>query len=347
MKSVDKKRKNERVVSGTAVEDEKKGDLALRPKRLADFIGQEKLREKLNVSMEAARSRGEALEHVLFHGPPGLGKTTLAHIIANEMEVRVKVTSGPVLEKKGDLVGILSGFQPGEILFIDEVHRLPRVVEEVLYPAMEDFCLDIVTGRGPYARTLRLNLPRFTIIGATTRAGYVTGPLRDRFGLSYRIDFYSAAEIEQVVLRSAQDLPVEISADGATAIAARSRGTPRVANRLLRRVRDYAQVREKGAISAGTVAKAMEMLGVDTLGLDDMDRKILLALAEKYRGRAVGVEAIASAIAEEVDTIEDVYEPYLVQVGLLDRTAGGRRATPKLFKHLGLKMPKGVQGKLL
>jgi len=326
----------DRIVSPKLKEEEIVLDTSLRPRRLADFIGQDGVKENLKVFITAAKEREEALEHVLLYGPPGLGKTTLAMVIAHEMEVNIKRTSGPAIERAGDLAAILTNLHEGDILFIDEVHRLSRVVEEVLYPAMEDFALDIVIGKGPSARSIRLRLPHFTLIGATTRLALMTSPLRSRFGVVYRLGFYDQAAIEEIVRRSARILGVEIDKGGVVEIARRARGTPRVANRLLKRVRDYAQVRASGVITEEVAREALRMLEVDELGLDDIDRKVLLAIIEKFDGGPVGLETIAAAISEEPDTIMDVYEPYLLQLGFLDRTPRGRVATRRAYGHLGI-----------
>ena len=331
----------DRMISPTLREEEAALDASLRPQRLSEYLGQEKIKENLRIFIAAARGRGEALDHVLLYGPPGLGKTTLSHVIANEMRVNIKVTSGPAIERAGDLAAILTNLRGEDILFIDEVHRLSRVVEEVLYPAMEDFALDIVIGKGPSARSIRLKLPRFTIIGATTRIALMTSPLRDRFGVVYRLDFYDREAMEAIVKRSARILQVAIDEEGAREIARRSRGTPRVANRILKRVRDYAQVRADGVITAGVAEEALAMLEVDDLGLDEMDRRVLLTIIEKFGGGPVGLETLAAAISEEADTIMDVYEPYLLQLGFLDRTPRGRLVTKRAYEHLGVPCDEG------
>ncbi|MCA9980674.1 MAG: Holliday junction branch migration DNA helicase RuvB [Anaerolineales bacterium] len=311
-------------------------DNLLRPQKLEHFTGQERLKANLGILIEAARKRQEPLDHVLFHGPPGLGKTTLSHIIANEMEVNIRITAGPAIERAGDLAAILTNLRAGDILFIDEVHRLGRAVEEILYPAMEDFVLDIVVGKGPGAKNVRLKLPRFTVIGATTRLALLTAPLRARFGALYRMDFYEEEAIRQIVGRGARILDVTIDEPGASEIARRSRGTPRVALRMLRRVRDYAQVRGEGYIDQDTAVAALDLLEIDALGLDDLDRRVLLAVIEKFGGGPVGLDTIAASISEEADTIMDVVEPYLLQLGFIARTARGRVATKHAYEHLDI-----------
>ncbi len=326
----------DRVISPVVSADEVTLERSLRPRVLDEYIGQERVVENLRVFLEAAKARSEPLDHTLLYGPPGLGKTTLANVIAAEMGVSIKTTSGPVIERPGDLAAILTNLRQGDILFVDEVHRLSHVVEEVLYPAMEDFALDIVIGKGPAARSIRLNLPHFTLIGATTRIALMTSPLRDRFGVMYRLDFYSLEAMREIVSRSAAILDVAIDEAGCHEIASRSRGTPRVANRLLKRVRDYAQVRGDGAITAKVAREALEMLEVDDLGLDSSDRRVLRTIIEKFDGGPVGLDTIAAALSEDADTIMDVYEPYLLQLGFLDRTARGRVATRRAYEHLGV-----------
>ena len=330
---------NEVISPQNSAEDDV-ADNALRPKRLQDYLGQTSVHEQMDIFIGAARQRGESLDHVLIFGPPGLGKTTLAHIIANEMGVNMRQTSGPVLERPGDLAALLTNLEPHDVLFIDEIHRLGAVVEEVLYPAMEDYQIDIMIGEGPAARAIKLDVPPFTLVGATTRAGLLTSPLRDRFGIVQRLEFYTPEELSQIVTRSANILEVEIEAKGATEIAARSRGTPRIANRLLRRVRDYAQVKGDGIITGDMSARALDMLNVDAHGFDMMDRKLLLAILQKFDGGPVGVDSLAAAISEERDTIEDVLEPYLIQQGFIMRTSRGRIATKTAWHHFGLEAPK-------
>jgi Holliday junction DNA helicase RuvB len=334
---------SERTLSPKEGAEDHQLDLSLRPRRLNEYIGQQKVKENLRILIEAAKGRSEALDHILLYGPPGLGKTTLAHVIANEMGVNIKITSGPAIERAGDLAAILTNLRQGDILFIDEVHRLGHAVEEILYPGMEDYALDIVIGKGPAARSIRLKLPRFTIIGATTRMAMLTSPLRDRFGIIYRLDFYDLPAMETIVQRSAGILGVGIDVEGARAVAQRARGTPRVANRLLRRVRDYAQVRAGGAINAEVAQAGLGLLEVDGLGLDEVDRKVLMAIIDKFDGGPVGLETIAACISEEPDTIMDVYEPYLLQLGFLERTPRGRAATRRAYEHLGRIYPERLQ----
>lgn len=328
-------KEGQRIVTPKRWVDDAEHELSLRPRWLHEFIGQAKLKENLGIFIEAAKQRGEALDHVLLFGPPGLGKTTIAHIIANEMGATIRSTSGPAIERPGDLAAILTNLEPNSVLFIDEVHRLSRPVEEILYPAMEDYQLDLVIGKGPAARTIKLELPPFTLVGATTRAGLLTSPLRARFGIVLYFQFYMPEELHTIVLRSAEIMDVQIEQTGAAEIAQRSRGTPRIANRLLRRVRDYAQVRADGVITRQIANEALQMLEVDSLGLDEFDRRFLRLIIEKFDGGPVGIETLSAATNEERDTIEDVYEPFLIQIGLLNRTSRGRVATRLAYEHLG------------
>jgi Holliday junction DNA helicase RuvB len=337
----------ERIIEPEQNDDDVQLDRSLRPVRFEDFVGQDRIKENLRVFIEAARTRGEALDHVLFCGPPGLGKTTLANIIAHEMGVNIKSTSGPVLERAGDLAAILTNLQNRDVLFIDEIHRLNRVVEEILYPAMEDFKLDIIIGQGPGARSIKLDLPNFTLVGATTRTGLLTSPLRDRFGVIDRLNFYSTDELRIIVQRSAELLHTTIDTTASAEIARRSRGTPRIVNRLLRRVRDFAQVQGDGTITKDLVEIAMNRLEVDEKGFDHMDRRLLLTIIDKFEGGPVGLETLAAALSEEKDTLEDVYEPFLIQEGFLDRTPRGRLATRLAFEYFGRTKPASNQGKLL
>ena len=329
----------ERIVNGDIDSNELSFEQSLRPQNLQQYIGQDKVKANLSVFIEAARMREETLDHVLLYGPPGLGKTTLAVIIANEMGVNIRTTSGPAIERPGDLAAILSALEPGDVLFIDEIHRLPRVVEEVLYPAMEDFCLDIVIGKGPEARSIRIDLPPFTLVGATTRAGALSAPLRDRFGVLSRLEYYNEYQLTDIVMRTSVIMDTEMDQQAAAEIARRSRGTPRIANRLLRRVRDFAQVRGDGTITKDLSNYALELLQVDRLGLDHIDHKLLKGIMEKFRGGPVGLETIAATIGEEAHTIEDVYEPYLLQIGFLQRTPRGRVATPLAYEHFQMEVP--------
>ena len=331
---------NDRLVAGGRVEDDAQYEAGLRPRSLDEYIGQDRVRDNLEVSIAAARGRAEALDHVLLYGPPGLGKTTLAYVIGNEMGVPVRATAGPVVEKPGDLAAMLTNLQQHEVLFIDEIHRLPPAIEEILYPAMEDYELDIVIGQGPSARSVKVPVQRFTLIGATTRAGLLTSPLRSRFGIVHRLDFYEATDVEEIVRRSARILGVVIDDEARKDVARRSRGTPRIANRLLRRVRDYAQVRADGRITADVARAAMELLEVDDQGFDEVDRKLLRTVIEKFSGGPVGVNSLAAAVSEEKDAIEDIYEPFLIQAGFLDRTPRGRIATARAYEYFGLTAPK-------
>lgn len=336
-----------RIISGKPIEEDKPLENSLRPRSLTDFIGQEKTKDNLKIAIAAAKGRGEPIDHVLFYGPPGLGKTCLAHIIALEIGVNIKTTSGPAIERTGDLAAILTNLKAHDILFIDEIHRLNRSIEEILYPALEDYALDIIIGKGPGAKSLRLNLPKFTLIGATTRYALLSPPLRDRFGSVFRLDFYDAAALEKIIERSARILKVEAKEDGLKEIASRARGTPRVANRLLKRVRDYAQVIADGVITKTVAQEALAKLGVDLIGLDETDHKVLHTIIEKFNGGPVGLDTIAASISEEADTITDVYEPFLMQLGFLERTPRGRVATKRAYEHLGLEFNKSNQQKLI
>ena len=336
----------ERIVTAAGGREDEAIDRAIRPKRLVDYVGQEQVKRQLEIFVGAAKARAEALDHVLIFGPPGLGKTTLANILAFELGVNLRQTSGPVLERPGDLAALLSNLQPRDVLFIDEIHRLSPVVEEVLYPAMEDYQLDIMIGEGPAARSIKLNLPPFTLVGATTRAGLLTSPLRDRFGIVQRLEFYNTADLTRIVTRSADILGVPIDAPGALRIASRSRGTPRIANRLLRRVRDFAQVKADGSITEAVAADALDLLEVDPQGFDTLDRKLLLTLIEKFDGGPVGIESLAAAVGEERGTLEDVVEPFLIQQGFLMRTARGRMAARNAYQHFGLRVPERVSATL-
>jgi Holliday junction DNA helicase RuvB len=330
---------SDRLVTAARVAEDAQDEAGLRPRRLDEYIGQDRVRENLQVAIAAARQRGEPLDHVLLHGPPGLGKTTLAYVIANELGVPIRATSGPAIEKPGDLVGIVTNLAAGEVLFIDEIHRMSPAVEEILYPALEDYEVDIIIGQGPSARTVKVRTEHFTLIGATTRTGLLTSPLRSRFGLTHRLEFYTPADLEEIVRRSARILDVPIDDGAAAEISRRSRGTPRIANRLLRRVRDYAQVRASGSITAQVANAGLQLLEVDEHGLDDVDRRLLRTIIDKFGGGPVGLNTIAAAIAEEKDAIEDIYEPFLIQAGFLDRTPRGRVATPRAYGYFGLAAP--------
>jgi Holliday junction DNA helicase RuvB len=335
-----------RIIAPQTIEEDIFFETSLRPRALSEYVGQEKAKNNLRIFIDAARGRGEALDHVLLYGPPGLGKTTLSNIIAAELGVSIKSTSGPVIERPGDLAAILTNLEPRDVLFIDEIHRLPHIVEEILYPAMEDFQLDIIIGQGPSARTVKLDLPKFTLVGATTRAGLLSSPLRDRFGVISRLEFYTEAELAIIVTRSARILDISIDPDGSDELACRSRGTPRIANRLLRRVRDFAQVKADGIITLKVVQDALKLLEIDEIGLDQMDRMILLTIIDKFNGGPVGLDTLAAAICEESDTIEDVYEPFLIQQGFLNRTPRGRMATKSAYLHFARTFPDGPQGRL-
>ena len=327
---------SERLVSLGRTDEDLSLDLSLRPRRFSEYVGQQKILTQLEIAVTAARERGEAMDHLLTYGPPGLGKTTLAHVVANELQVGIKTTAGPLIEKAGDLVALLTNLEPRDVLFIDEIHRLHPAIEEVLYPAMEDYKLDIIIGQGPSAKSVKIPISHFTLIGATTRAGLLTSPLRGRFGIVHRLDFYTEDDLERVILRSAAILGLAIQQPAARSIARRSRGTPRIANRLLRRVRDFAQVKADGAITEAVAQDALTLLEVDEMGFDEMDRSILFTLMDKFSGGPVGLSTVAAVVGEEADTIEDVYEPYLIQIGFLDRTPRGRVATERAYRHFGL-----------
>ncbi len=328
-----------RMIETELQDDDLKIENTLRPRTLDDYIGQERIKGNLKVYIDAAKKRGEPLDHVLFYGPPGLGKTTLAGIIANEMGTHMKITSGPAIERPGDIAAILNNLQEGDVLFIDEIHRLNRQVEEVLYPAMEDFAIDIMIGKGPSVRSIRLDIPHFTLVGATTRAGLLSAPLRDRFGVIHRLDFYTTEELKQIIIHSSKVLDVTIDDDGASELARRSRGTPRLANRLLKRVRDYAQIKYNGIITRDVAEQALDLMEVDRIGLDRLDHNILLTIIQKFGGGPVGLETLAAALSEDSGTLEDVYEPYLIQNGFINRTPRGRVATETAYRHLGLEIP--------
>ena len=332
-----------RIITTGVTEEDEKVESYLRPRTLDEYMGQEKLKEMLSVYIKAAKQRHDPLDHVLLYGPPGLGKTTLAGVIANEMNSKLKITSGPAIEKPGDLASVLNGLEQGDVLFVDEIHRLPRQVEEVLYPAMEDYAIDIMIGKGPSARSIRLDLPKFTLIGATTRAGLLTAPLRDRFGITHRMEYYTQSELKRILMRSARVFDCELSEDCAEELARRSRGTPRLANRLLKRVRDFAQIKYDGRITTEVANHALDLLNVDKLGLDVEDRRILECVISKFDGGPVGLETLGAALGEDVGTLEDVYEPYLIQNGLLTRTPRGRVATRRAFEHMGFAVPEHLQ----
>ncbi len=333
-----------RIVSGRAFDEDARVEASVRPATFADYIGQDRVKENLQIAVQAARARGEALDHVLLYGPPGLGKTTLAQILSSEMGSSIKISSGPLLEKKGDLTAVLTSLDPGDFFFLDEIHRLQPALEEILYPAMEDFRVDLIIGQGPGARVHPYQLNRFTLIGATTRAGLITAPLRSRFGIVHRLDFYTPQDLEKIVARSAKILGITVDPDGAAEIARRSRGTPRIANRLLRRVRDFAEVRAQGRITLAVARDALAMLGVDDHGLDETDRNLLLTIIQKFSGGPVGLNTIAASLSEEEDAIEEIYEPYLMQLGLLGRTPRGRVATPLAYKYLDIEAPRPKEG---